>query len=107
MPSDSDSERHKSTPCCPAAVEFAQHDDEARGSLTTARTMLRSKARFAGRRGGNMLQGLRGWTSAQKHVVAASFLGWMLDAFDFFLLAFVLADVAKEFAVPIAPKPLV
>lgn len=51
--------------------------------------------------------GLRGWTPAQKHVVAASFLGWMLDAFDFFLLVFVLADVAKEFGVPVAPKPLV
>ena len=50
--------------------------------------------------------GLRGWTSAQKHVVAASFLGWMLDAFDFFLLVFVLSDVAKEFHVPVAPKPL-
>jgi SHS family lactate transporter-like MFS transporter len=53
-----------------------------------------------------MFWGLQGWTSAQKHVVAASFLGWMLDAFDFFLLTFVLADVAKEFAIPIAPKPL-
>src|SRR5262249_40020737 len=54
-----------------------------------------------------MFRELRGWTSVQKHVVAASFLGWMLDAFDFFLLAFVLADVAKEFAIPVAPKPLV
>jgi len=52
------------------------------------------------------LAGLRGWTPAQKHVVAASFLGWMLDAFDFFLLVFVLSDVAKEFGVPVAPKPL-
>lgn len=52
------------------------------------------------------LGALRGWTSAQKHVVAASFLGWMLDAFDFFLLVFVLPDVAKTFAVPVAPKPL-
>ena len=51
-------------------------------------------------------EGLRGWTPAQKHVVAASFLGWMLDAFDFFLLVFVLSDVAKEFGVPVAPKPL-
>jgi SHS family lactate transporter-like MFS transporter len=50
--------------------------------------------------------GMRGWTSAQKHVVAASFLGWMLDAFDFFLLVFVLSDVAKEFGIPVAPKPL-
>jgi SHS family lactate transporter-like MFS transporter len=46
-----------------------------------------------------MLQGLQGWTAAQKKVVAASFLGWMLDAFDFFLLVFVLKDVAKEFGV--------
>src|ERR1700676_1343518 len=44
-----------------------------------------------------MLQALRGWTSEQKHVVAASFLGWMLDAFDFFLLVFVLKDIAEEF----------
>jgi SHS family lactate transporter-like MFS transporter len=40
---------------------------------------------------------LSGWTSEQKHVVAASFLGWTLDAFDFFLLVFVLKDIAKEF----------
>jgi MFS transporter, SHS family, lactate transporter len=25
---------------------------------------------------------LSGWTSDQKHVAAASFLGWTLDAFD-------------------------
>lgn len=42
---------------------------------------------------------LRGWTPAQKSVVAASFLGWTLDAFDFFLLVFVLPDVAAEFGV--------
>src|ERR1700756_5469246 len=40
---------------------------------------------------------LSGWTSQQKHVVAASFLGWSLDAFDFFLLVFVLKDIAQEF----------
>src|ERR1700739_4898503 len=40
---------------------------------------------------------LSGWTSAQRHVVAASFLGWTLDAFDFFLLVFVLQDIAAEF----------
>jgi MFS transporter, SHS family, lactate transporter len=37
-----------------------------------------------------------GWTSEQKHVVAASFLGWTLDAFDFFLLVFVLKDIASD-----------
>src|ERR1700680_4630119 len=40
---------------------------------------------------------LAGWTSEQKHVVAASFLGWSLDAFDFFLMVFVLKDIAAEF----------
>src|SRR5271163_1655911 len=37
------------------------------------------------------------WTCEQGHVVAASFLGWTLDAFDFFLMVFVLTDIAKEF----------
>jgi SHS family lactate transporter-like MFS transporter len=40
---------------------------------------------------------LSGWTSEQKLVVAASFLGWSLDAFDFFLFVFVLKDIAAEF----------
>ena len=40
-------------------------------------------------------------TSAQKKTVLASFLGWMLDAFDFFILTFVLKDIAKEFGVDV------
>ena len=48
-----------------------------------------------------MLAALRGWSSTQKHVVAASFLGWTLDALDFFLLVFVINDIAAEFAVNI------
>jgi SHS family lactate transporter-like MFS transporter len=44
---------------------------------------------------------LSGWTSEQKHVVAATFLGWTLDAFDFFLLVFVLKDIASEFGTDI------
>src|SRR5277367_2129155 len=40
---------------------------------------------------------LSGWTRDQKHVVVATFLGWSLDAFDFFLLVFVLKDIAAEF----------
>src|SRR5665213_65333 len=39
----------------------------------------------------------KGWTTTQKHVVAASYLGWTLDAFDFFLMVFVIKDVAKSF----------
>jgi SHS family lactate transporter-like MFS transporter len=42
---------------------------------------------------------LRGWTTAQKNTVIASYLGWTLDAFDFFLLVFVLKDVTKDFGV--------
>ena len=40
---------------------------------------------------------LSGWTNQQRSVVIASFLGWTLDAFDFFLLVFVLKDIAREF----------
>src|ERR1700748_3101139 len=49
---------------------------------------------------------LSGWTREQKHVVAASFLGWSLDAFDFFLLVFVLKDIAKEFNTDISNATL-
>ena len=45
---------------------------------------------------------LSGWTREQKHVVVASFLGWSLDAFDFFLLVFVLKDIAAEFQTDIS-----
>jgi SHS family lactate transporter-like MFS transporter len=31
------------------------------------------------------------------HAVIASFLGWTLDAFDYFLVVFALTDIAKEF----------
>ncbi|HEY6453165.1 MAG TPA: MFS transporter [Steroidobacteraceae bacterium] len=37
------------------------------------------------------------WGPTQRHVVLASFLGWMLDAFDFFLVVFVLARIAGDF----------
>jgi len=33
----------------------------------------------------------------QRNAVLAGFLGWTLDAFDFFVLAFVVSDVAKSF----------
>jgi MFS transporter, SHS family, lactate transporter len=35
--------------------------------------------------------------SGTHHAVLAGFLGWTLDAFDFFIVAFVLAPIAKEF----------
>src|ERR1700761_6316608 len=52
------------------------------------------------------IEALSGWTSEQKHVVAASFLGWTLDAFDYFLLVFVLKDIAAEFQVDVADVTL-
>ena len=36
-------------------------------------------------------------TGAQIHVVLAAYLGWTLDAFDFFIMAFVLREVAATF----------
>ncbi|MGU3523426.1 MFS transporter [Enterobacteriaceae bacterium C23F] len=37
------------------------------------------------------------WSPTQKHVAVASFSSWMLDAFDFFILVFVLSDLASWF----------
>ena len=37
--------------------------------------------------------------SSQRNAVLAGFLGWMLDAFDFFVLTYVMTDVAKSFGV--------
>ncbi|WGJ14093.1 MFS transporter [Methylocapsa sp. D3K7] len=44
-----------------------------------------------------MLQTLRDLTPKQRGTVLASYLGWTLDAFDFFILVFVMEDIAKEF----------
>jgi SHS family lactate transporter-like MFS transporter len=40
-------------------------------------------------------------TAPQKKVVIAAFLGWTLDAFDFFILVFTLPAIAKEFGVSV------
>lgn len=45
----------------------------------------------------SVLADLRGLTSQQRNTIIASYLGWTLDAFDFFILVFVLKDIAKEF----------
>ena len=49
---------------------------------------------------------LHGWTRAQRHVVVASYLGWTLDAFDFFLLVFVIKDVAATYMTTITAVTL-
>ena len=44
-----------------------------------------------------ILHDLKILTPNQRNAVLASFLGWTLDAFDFFIIVFVLKDIAKEF----------
>jgi SHS family lactate transporter-like MFS transporter len=39
--------------------------------------------------------------SRQRHIVASCFLGWTLDAFDFFILIFVMSEIAAEFGVSV------
>ncbi len=61
---------------------------------------------LAGRRGRTSftveaIQIYRSLNRAQRHTFIACFLGWMLDALDFFLLTFVVKDVAAEFSVSI------
>jgi SHS family lactate transporter-like MFS transporter len=65
----------------------------------------------------SILSPLRELDHEQRHTVLASFLGWTLDAFDYFLLTFVIVAVAKDFDVgkaqvtyalflTLAPRPL-
>jgi SHS family lactate transporter-like MFS transporter len=41
------------------------------------------------------------WTRSQKNVVVAAYLGWTLDAFDFFLMVFMFKDIATTFHVDV------
>jgi SHS family lactate transporter-like MFS transporter len=36
------------------------------------------------------------WTKSQRNVVVAAYLGWTLDAFDFFLMVFMFKDISRE-----------
>jgi SHS family lactate transporter-like MFS transporter len=47
------------------------------------------------------LADLRALDRTQRHTVAAAFLGWTLDAFDYFLLVMVMPAVATSFQVPV------
>ena len=46
-------------------------------------------------------EALKGWTSQQKHVVGAAYLGWTMDAYDFFLMVFTFKYIAADFHVKI------
>jgi SHS family lactate transporter-like MFS transporter len=41
------------------------------------------------------------WTRSQKNIVVAAYLGWTLDAFDFFLMVFMFKDIASTFHVDV------
>lgn len=40
---------------------------------------------------------LMNWTSQQKYTALSCYLAWVVDAFDFFIMVFVLGDIAKTF----------
>lgn len=40
---------------------------------------------------------MQNWTAAQRNTVFACVASWMLDAFDFFILVFILSDIADSF----------
>ena len=46
------------------------------------------------------------WNAEHRSVVVAAFLGWMLDAFDFFLVVFVLRHLASDFKTDITAVTL-
>jgi hypothetical protein len=50
-----------------------------------------------------MLLLLRALTPSQRSAVLASYLGWTVDAFDFFILVLVMDDIAEEFGIRRAP----
>ncbi len=43
-------------------------------------------------------------TAQQIRTIVAAYLGWTLDAFDFFVQTFVIRDIAKEFAVEVSAE---
>jgi hypothetical protein len=49
-----------------------------------------------------MLHLLRALTPSQRSAVLAGYLGWTVNAFDFFILVFVMA-IAKDFGIRRAP----
>ena len=47
----------------------------------------------------NLLAPFRTLTAKQRHAFAACFLGWTLDAFDYFILVFCVSAIATDFSV--------
>ena len=49
-----------------------------------------------------IIDDLKALNPIQRAAFLASFLGWALDAFDYFLLTFILKDIAAEFHAPVS-----
>src|SRR5208283_5654639 len=69
-------------------------------TLRAAKHGRRGSARSASMRG-SVPPPMTTWTKSQRNVVLAAYLGWTLDAFDFFLMVFMFKDVASTFHVEI------
>ncbi len=50
----------------------------------------------------NVLQRIRSLTPVQRNTFVACFLGWSLDAFDFFILVFCVSAIGTEFHKPVS-----
>jgi len=50
----------------------------------------------------SLITDLKSLEPQQRSAIWASYLGWTLDAFDFFLLLFMLSAISKEFGTDIA-----
>ena len=45
----------------------------------------------------SLIADMKSLEPSQRNAIWASYLGWTLDAFDFFLMVFMLSAIAKEF----------
>src|SRR5579871_2355112 len=72
----------------PSAPPGTSPSTSAAGHATTAKMVI--------------IDDLRALTAPQQAAFVASLAGWALDAFDYFLLVFVLKDIAHDFHADIA-----
>ena len=60
-------------------------------------TTVLAPPKFPAMAGTGLFDQARGLTREQRNAFLAAWLGWAMDAFDFFLVVFVLTNIAKEF----------
>jgi SHS family lactate transporter-like MFS transporter len=61
---------------------------------------------FSEAEAGGRVAAVRGLTPDQRNAFVAALLGWTMDAFDYFLVVLVYADIAKDFDVSLARMAL-